>query len=381
MKVLAVTGTRADWGLLVPVLDILRDHPQFTLEIAATGQHLMAGSTSLAAIASEGHKVDHMIDMALDGDDSPALIAKGMGFATAGIGALLAATRPDLMLVLGDRYEILAVALAAVLARVPIAHICGGDVTEGAVDDSIRHAITKLAALHFPTNSQSAARIVQMGEDPTRVHNVGSTGIDRITGLAPMSRDMFFVSVGLAPRAINFVITFHPATLSDDPLAEAQAMLDALDRFPEAGLIFTGSNADPGAREIDALIETYVAGRENAVFHGSLGSQRYFSALTHCDMVIGNSSSGILEAPSFRLPTVNIGDRQKRRPRAASVIDCSPRAAEIAAAIQAGLNLDCSVVTSPFGTGHAAQETVRVLAALSNPKTLVRKNFLDRCSA
>lgn len=377
MKVLAVTGTRADWGLLVPLLDRLRDDPSFDLEVVATGQHLMADSGSLEAIAAECHRVHWRIDMGLGNDDSPAALARGMGLVTADLGATIETSRPDLVLLLGDRYEILAAALAAVVARVPIAHLCGGDVTEGAMDDAIRHAITKLAALHFPTNAESAARIVQMGEEPPRVHNVGSTGIDRILALEPMEREAFFASVGLKPQSLNFVITFHPATLSADSTAQAQAMLEALDAFPEAGLVFTGSNADPGAREIDALVQAYVAGRDNAVFHASLGSRRYFSALTHCDLVIGNSSSGVMEAPSFPIPTVNIGDRQARRPRASSVLDVAPYPEAIAGAIRAGLALDDSQVSNPFGDGHATERIVTVLAALDAPETLVKKSFVD----
>lgn len=378
MKILALTGTRADWGLLVPVLDCLRDDPRFGLQIAATGQHLMQGTTSLEAIAADGHRVDHLVDMRLCGDDSPAILARGMGAATARLGAILEAQRPDLLMVLGDRYEILAGLQAAVVARVPIAHLCGGDVTEGAIDDAIRHAITKLAALHFPTNVESASRILQMGEDPSRVHNVGSTGIDRIQSLHPMAREEFFASVGLVPQEKNFVITFHPATLSDHSAPHARAMLEALDAFQEAGLIFTGSNADHGAREIDSLVQVYAAGRANAVFHASLGSRRYLSALTHCDLVIGNSSSGIMEAPSFRLPTVNIGDRQRRRPRAASVIDVVPQPGAIADGIRAGLAMDCSAVENPFGDGRAARRIVEVLAGLKAPHQLVRKYFVDR---
>lgn len=380
MKILAVTGTRADWGLFVPVLDALRDDARFTLEIAATGQHHMAGSTSLEAIVADGHQVDHHVEMGLGSDDSAAALAKGMGATTVGIGAVLEMSRPDLLLLLGDRYEILATALAAVVARVPIAHLYGGDVTQGAIDDSIRHAITKLAALHFPSNTESAARIVQMGEDVARVHCVGSTGIDRILSLKTLGRDDFFASVGLAPRAQNFVITFHPATLSDDSSAQAEAMLEALDAFPTAGLIFTGSNADPGARRIDALVQAYVACRENAVFHASLGSRLYFSALVHCDLVIGNSSSGVLEAPSFRLPTVNIGDRQAGRLRARSVVDSDPQPDAIAAAIRAALALDCSTVDNPYGDGHAAERIVDVLGSVEKPEILVRKSFVDPLS-
>jgi len=378
MKVLAVTGTRADWGLLVTVLDALRDDYRFTLEIAVTGQHLMAGSPSLHAIVSDGHRADYLVDMQLGDDDSPAALARAMGLATAELGAVLAKSQPDFILLLGDRYEILATALAAVVARVPIVHMFGGDVTEGAIDDSIRHAITKLSGLHFASNAESATRIVQMGEDPNLVHNVGSTGIDRILELELIGREDFFASVGVAPQVKNFVITFHPATLSDNSTAQAQAMLDALDAFPDAGLIFTGSNADPGAREIDALIEEFVLGREGAVFHASLGSLRYFSALTHCDLVLGNSSSGLTEAPSFRLPTVNIGDRQARRPRAASVIDCVPEPKNIIAAIRSGLGLNCDDVTNPFGCGHATPQIIDVLARIPSARTLVQKRFLDR---
>jgi UDP-hydrolysing UDP-N-acetyl-D-glucosamine 2-epimerase len=377
LKILAVTGTRADWGLLVPVLDLLRDDPRFELEILATGQHLMTGNGSLDLIAAEGHQVTYSIDMKLGTDDSPAALARGMGAATSGLGDILASNRPDMLLVLGDRYEILASVLAAVVAKVPIAHLCGGDVTEGAIDDAIRHAITKLAVLHFATNAESAQRIIQMGEDPIYVHNTGSTGIDRIKQIQPIPREAFFASLGLAPRQLNFVLTFHPATLSNDSLSQAKAMLEALDAFPDVGLIFTGSNADSGAREIDLLVQAYVRDRGDAVFHESLGSQRYFSALVHCDLVIGNSSSGVMEAPSFRIPTVNIGDRQARRPRAASVIDCAPTPDAIEGAIREGLAMDCNRVESPFGDGTAAERIVGALAAIDCPERLVRKSFVD----
>lgn len=378
MKILAITSTRADWGLLAPVLDALRDDERFELEIVATGHHLMVGSGSLAAIANEGHDIAYQIDMELSDDDSPSHLAQAMGKLVEGMGPVVAASKPDILLVLGDRYEILAAVQAAVVARVPIAHLCGGDVTEGAIDDSIRHAITKLAAVHFPTNEESARRIVQMGEDPGRVHNVGSTGIDRILNLEPMRREDFFEAVELEPGPRNFIITFHPATLSSDSLDQAQNMLDALDAFPDTGLIFTGSNADPGGRDIDVLVRDYVAHRANAIFHDSLGSKRYFSALTYCDVVVGNSSSGILEAPSFKLPTVNIGDRQARRPRAASVIDCPPGRDDIVSAIRKALAIDCVHVESPFGDGHATGQIVETLANVRAPERLARKSFMDR---
>lgn len=377
MKLLAVTATRAEWGLLAPVLDALRGDARFTPQLLVTGQHLVAGSTTLAAITAEGHQPAALIDMELGTDDGPRAISHSMGLLVDKVGKVFADLAPDAVLLLGDRYESLAVALAALVARIPVVHVFGGDVTEGAFDDSIRHAITKLAALHFVSNEESAARVRQLGEDPARVHNVGSTGIDRILAIKTLSRADFFQAVGLRPRDKNFVLTFHPATLVEDPAEEARALLAALDAFPEAGLIFTGSNADPGAREIDALIQSFVAGRDNAVFFESLGSQRYFSALAHCDLVIGNSSSGIMEAPSFNLPTINIGDRQARRMRAQSVIDCAATPAAIQEAIHRGLSLDCSGFDNPYGDGRAARHIVDTLAKIDTPRSLTRKSFVD----
>ena len=377
MKVLAVSGTRADWGLLQPVLALLRDDPRFALEILVTGQHLMPGSPSVAAIEAAGFAIAHRVDMGLSGVDSDAEHCAATGRAVAGTGAALAASRPDLMLVLGDRYEILGAVTAALLSKVPVAHIAGGDVTEGAFDDSIRHAMTKMASLHFTTTSQAAARVRQMGEDPAHVFVTGSPGIDQILAVPRLERAAFFDSAGLAPHALNFVITLHPATLSADNAAMARAMLAALETFPDAGLIFTGSNADPGAAELDEIVRAWVAGRANAVFHTSLGSARYFSALEHCDLVLGNSSSGLYEAPSFCIPTVNIGDRQARRVRAASVIDCPPEAGAIRAAIDAALAGDWSGTVNPYGDGRAAPRILSHLAAVTDPAALIRKSFRD----
>lgn len=374
MKVLAITGTRADWGLLQPVLGLLRDDARFSLEILSTGQHLMAGSPSVAAA---GFVVAHRVDMGLEDGYDDATICAATGRAVAGVGAVLGASRPDLVLVLGDRYEILGAVTAALLSKVPVAHIAGGDVTEGAFDDSIRHAITKMASLHFTTTPQAAARVRQLGEDPAQVFVTGSPGVDQMLAVPCIDRAAFFDSVGLRPQRCNFVVTLHPATLSADNTAMAQAMLEALDAFPQVGLIFTGSNADPGAAELDAMIRAFAGLRENAVFHASLGSARYFSALRHCDLVLGNSSSGLYEAPSFGIPTVNIGDRQARRVRAASVIDCAPEAGAIRAAIETALAGDWSCTVNPYGDGQAAPRILAHLAAVTDPAALIRKSFED----
>ena len=218
---------------------LLQKDDRFELRIAGTGQHLRSGSTSLAAIEQDGFKLDFRVEMDLGKEDDPAAIAEAMGKAVAGAGRVLNECRPDLMLVLGDRYEILGVACAAILAKVPIAHLCGGDVTEGAIDDAMRHAITKLSSLHFVSNAEAGRRVLQLGENPDNVFNAGSPGLDRIRNTPLLSRNEFFAEVGLEPRARNFLITVHPSTLADKPDAECCALLAALAAFAEAGLIFT----------------------------------------------------------------------------------------------------------------------------------------------
>jgi len=379
MKILAVSGTRADWGLLRPVLYALRKQPGVRVILAVTGQHLALGSTTTAMLAADGFAVDYEVDMGLSDDDTNAAVGAAMGRGLAGFAELVDRTRPDLILILGDRYEMLAVASAAVISRVPIAHIVGGDVTEGAFDDAIRHAITKLSALHFVTNEEARVRVIQMGENPAHVFHVGSPGIDAILEAPRLSRDALLEAVGLPHDAKPiFLVTFHPPTLSDDAEQQFQALLNALERFPQAYIIFTGSNADPGARQIDAMIQAWVSTHNRAVFHVSLGSQCYFSALDIADAVIGNSSSGLYEAPSFAVPTVNIGDRQNRRPRASSVIDCVAEEAAIVGAIDQALRMDLvGGVENPYGDGHAAERIAHVIATFESPSRLVRKSFRD----
>jgi UDP-hydrolysing UDP-N-acetyl-D-glucosamine 2-epimerase len=345
--------------------------------LAVTGQHLSDDGHSLAAMGIDGFPPDHRVDMRLGDDDGDAAIAAATGRCLAGFGAILAAVRPDLVLVLGDRYEIHAGVTAALLARVPVAHLCGGDVTEGAMDDSLRHSITKMSSLHFVTNAEAAARIVQLGEAPDHVFNVGSPGLDRIRDVDLLDRETLFAQLGLAPRQRNLLVTFHPVTWATQSDRQCRSMLDALSGFDDIGLIFTGSNADPGARAIDRMVEAFAASHPHAVFHRSLGSRCYFSALAAVDAVVGNSSSGLYEAPSFAVPTVNIGDRQARRPRAASVIDCAPATDAIAGAIHAALAMDCTAVVNPYGDGHAAERIVAALAAIDDPARLVRKSFRD----
>jgi len=378
LKVCAVTSTRADWGLLAPVLLRLRDDPAFALDVVVTGQHLMHGAGGTAQdIINDGFTIARAIDMDL-GDDSAAGVSASLARGISGLGVAFAALRPDLMLLLGDRYEILGAATAASLARIPIAHLIGGDVTEGAMDDAFRHAITKLSHLHFVTTEEAARRVRQMGENPAHVFIVGSPGLDRIRALPLLERGPFFAAVRLQPRRRNLMITFHPETLATATVSHCGEMLAALDRLgPDVGLLFSGSNADPEGLAIGHLIENFVNTHANAVLHPSLGSLRYFSALKHADAVVGNSSSGLYEAPSFKIPTVNIGDRQKGRARASSVIDVAPERGLIYDALLRALEMDCSGVLNPYGDGHTAERIVIVLKSLGDPHQFVTKRFVD----
>lgn len=378
LDVLAVTGSRADWGLLAPALGAIRDSGHFRVHLAATGQHLVPRVGSLEAIATDGFDIDYRIDLGLeDTDDNAMTVARATGRALAGVAEILAEARPDLLIVLGDRYEIFGAATAALFARVPVAHLCGGDVTEGAVDDAMRHSLTKLSHLHFVTNEVSARRVAQLGEDPSSIFTVGSPGLDRIRHFRPMPRAAFFEEIGLKPRTRNVIVTFHPVTLAADSITQCRALLMALDSLDDVGILITGSNADAEGRTIDRLMTAFAADREHVVFNPSLGSERYFSAMSHVDAVIGNSSSGLYEAPSFALPTVNIGDRQKGRPRAQSVIDCLPDANAIRKAVDEAFALDCSGVENPYGDGYAAERIVAALRSVGDPRKLIRKRFRD----
>lgn len=379
LHIAAITGGRADWGLLSMPLLAMRGDTAFAVSLVVTGQHLAPGEeASLAAIRDEGFDIAERVDIEV-GDDSALGIARSTGLAVERLAAALGRLAPDLVLLLGDRYEILAAATAALFARVPVAHLCGGDITEGAMDEAIRHAITKLSHLHFVTHKAAFDRVLQLGEDPARVHCVGSPGLDRIRRTPVMAREELLDSVGLDRTARHLLlVTYHPVTLDDDPLPEPREMLAALATLKsDTAIIVTGSNADPGARGIDGLISAFVSARPSTVAVRTLGARRYFSAAAHADVVVGNSSSGLYEVPSFGTPTVDIGDRQKGRLRARSVIHCAGERSAIRAAIDQAFKLDCTGVENPYGDGHASERIVGVLRGLRPPLDLVRKQFHD----
>lgn len=376
-KICVVTGSRADYGLLYWPMRLLAADPNFELQVVATGMHLSpAFGETWRQIESDGFPIAARVETLLSGD-SPVAVAKSVGIGVIGFADVMGRLESDLMLVLGDRFEILAAVQAALFARVPVAHLCGGDVTEGAFDESIRHAITKMAHLHFPSNTQAASRLAAMGENPAHVHAVGSPGLDRIRRMDFLARDRFFEAVGLAPRIRNLLVAFHPATLDAlSGLDQVEELLLALASLgPDTGLLITGANADTEGQRLNGRLREFADSREAAVFSMSLGSELFLNALRQADVIVGNSSSGLYEAPSLGTPTVNIGDRQKGRLRARSVIDCAPARLSIGAGIDQALARGRQAVDNPYGNGHAAEAIIAVLRRVPDYAALLRKPF------
>lgn len=375
-----VTGSRADYGLLRWLLDELAGDPAIRLTVIATGMHLAPRfGMTVDAITADGFSVER-VDSLLAGD-SPLAVAKSVGLGVLGMSETLDRLRPDLLVVLGDRFEILAAVQAALLLSIPVAHLHGGEVTEGAVDDAIRHAITKMSHLHFTAAEEYRRRVIQMGETPERVFNVGALGVDAAlrSPVVPTAELEQALSLPLTDQTL--LVTYHPVTLRPGGESVALgAMIDALDRVaPTARVIVTGVNADSGNAEVTRILENWVAGNSRRIsLHTSLGQQRYLSVMRRARAVIGNSSSGLIEAPALGVPTVNIGPRQAGRLKAASVIDCGESRDEIASALVQALSADFrdSFAQSrpPYGGGNAA---AAIAAALSSFPLcgLTRKSF------
>lgn len=339
-KICVVTGTRAEYGLFSWLLKEIQGDDDLQLQVVATGMHLSPEfGLTYRTIEGDGFTIAAKVEMLLS-SDTPVGIAKSIGLGVIGFADALANLRPDIVVVLGDRYEILAAVQAALVARIPVAHIHGGETTEGAVDESIRHAITKMSHLHFVAAEPYRTRVIQMGEDPETVFNVGALGIENIRRMPLLDKSPLEESLNFELGTTCFLVTYHPATLgATAPQLAMQALLEALDHFPEARIIFTKPNSDAEGRILGQMIDQYAlrnAGRV-AVFT-SMGQLRYLSALHHSAVVIGNSSSGIIEAPACHIPTVNIGDRQSGRLKADSIIDSPERTETIVAAIQQALS-------------------------------------------
>ena len=379
MKICVVTGTRAEFGLMRPVMSLLKADRRFELQVVAAAMHLVPEfGLTYREIEAEGYTIDARVEMQLSGD-TPSATAKSMGVGLIGFSDVFSRLSPSMIMLLGDRYEALAAASTATVMGIPIAHLVGGDVTRGAFDDAIRHAITKLSHLHFVASDEAADRVKQMGEEAWRVHVAGDPGLDalrqiRLIGRSELERDLKFTF-----RKKNLIVTFHPVTLSNTPSTKQFAtVLDALGSLDsDVGLIFTRPNADPEGRALISMLESFVSGRPGAASYASLGQRRYLSVMAQCDAVVGNSSSGLLEAPTMRKPTVNIGTRQDGRLRASSVIDCGVDKHEIVSAVRRALRVRLGKVKNPHGDGRAAPRIVKVLGQVREPRQLIFKHFQD----
>lgn len=380
-KICVVTGTRAEYGLLRWAMEGIRETPGLELQIIATGMHLSPEfGLTYREIEKDGFVIDHKVEILLS-SDTPAGLAKSMGLGLIGFGDVLQQLRPDLMLVLGDRFEIFSAVAAAMVARIPVAHLHGGEATEGLIDEPIRHSITKMSQLHFVAAEAYRKRVIQLGENPDRVFLVGGLGIDNIKKLTLLDRPALEASLGFKLGRRNLLVTFHPVTLENATSAQQMAeLLAALETLEDTRLIFTMPNADTDGRILFGMIEEFVAVHTNARAFTSLGQLRYLSCIQHVDGVVGNSSSGLAEAPSFRKGTINIGDRQRGRLRAESVIDCSPERAAIAAALDQlyspVFQEKLKTVRNPYGDGGASKRVVETLAKIPL-EGILKKSFFD----
>jgi UDP-N-acetylglucosamine 2-epimerase (non-hydrolysing)/GDP/UDP-N,N'-diacetylbacillosamine 2-epimerase (hydrolysing) len=378
-KICVVTGTRAEYGLLYWLMKGIQNDSDLVLQVIATGAHLSPEfGLTYRVIEEDGFHIDFKVEMLLS-SDTPVGIAKSMGLGVIGFADALNLLKPDLLVLLGDRYEILAAAQTALIARIPIAHIAGGDTTESTIDEAIRHSITKMAHLHFVTNDAAARRVRQLGENPAYIYTVGSPGIDQIKKTRLLNRKEVEKALDFTLKKENLLITFHPVTLdSQSANMQFQALLTALDRLgPEIGLIFTKPNADTESRIIIQMIDSFVSTHPNAKAYTSMGQLRYLSTIAHVDAVVGNSSSGLYEIPSFKKPTVNIGDRQKGRLQASSVINCKPESGDIERAIRESFTKDCSQAVNPYGDGESTRKILTVLKAIPDYGSLLKKHFYD----
>lgn len=380
-KIAIITGTRAEFGLLSPLIDEIQNDQEMRLQLIVTAMHLSPEfGYTVDEIERKGFKIDKRVECLLS-SDSAVGITKSIGLAMIGFADALNELAPDLLIILGDRTEMLAVATAAMLANIPIAHIHGGETTEGVYDESIRHAITKMSYLHFASTEIYRKRIIQLGEHPNRVFNVGAIGLDSINNLELLDKEEFEKSIDFQLGKKNILITFHPVTLENNSAKEQfQAILEALKTLKETHFIFTHANSDRSGRIINQMIEQYVSeNKDIGVSFKSLGQVRYLSGLQHVDVVLGNSSSGIIEVPYFNIPTINIGDRQEGRVMAESVINTKPRKDDIIKALEK--SFDDSFIAKiknqeqQYGEGNSVKKIIKALSIPTSED--LKKSFYD----
>jgi UDP-hydrolysing UDP-N-acetyl-D-glucosamine 2-epimerase len=379
--IVVVTVSRSDYGHLLPVLEAIRSTPELELMLFVAGMHLAPEfGLTVEAIEGDGWPIAERIEM-LEPADSPEAVAVSIGNGVSGFARAYASKRPDLVVVLGDRFEFLSAAVAALPFALPVAHIHGGEESEGAMDNQSRHAITKLAHLHFPAAAPYARRLMQMGEESWRIHTVGAPGLDRILTMEFLSREALAEALEIPAAGRWLVVTFHPVTLEyRETAAHIEELLAALDKV-DGTLVITYPNADTAGRTIIGGLEEFAMHRPRVRLVKNLGDRIYLSLLRHADAMVGNSSSGLIEAPSFGLPVVNIGSRQRGRLRGANVIDVGDGRDAILAGIEQALDPAFrrmfAGMVNPYGDGQAAPRIVEVLRSVEIGSRLIQKRFTD----
>lgn len=380
-KVCVITATRAEYGLLKPLMQLIKGSDQLQLQIIATGAHLSPEfGLTYKNIENDGFIIDEKVEILLS-SDTPSSIAKTMGMAMMGMADVLPRLNPDLIVILGDRYEMLSIASAATIFKIPIAHLHGGEITEGAYDDAIRHSITKMSHLHFTSTDEYKNRIIQMGENPENVFNVGAIGLDNIRDLKLLSKEELEADLDIQFKKYNYQITFHPETLGNLSSAEQfQNLLNVIEKQEDSFFIFTKANADTDGRIINQMIDDFVSKNPTiAKAFSSLGTLRFLSVVKLCDAIVGNSSSGILEAPSLFTATINIGDRQKGRAQASSIINVDNSEKGISSGFESVKKIiaidQLSEVKNPYDNGGAAKEILNKI--IEHKITKTNKSFYN----
>ncbi|MBB6625565.1 UDP-N-acetylglucosamine 2-epimerase (hydrolyzing) [Clostridium gasigenes] len=382
-KICIVTGTRAEYGLLRPLIDKVNEDNDLELQLIATGMHLSPEfGMTYTNIIDDGYKINEKIEILLSSDTSVG-ISKSMGLATISFAEAFERLKPDIIVVLGDRYEIFSVCSAAVTAKIPIAHLHGGETTEGAFDEVFRHCITKMSYLHFTSTEEYRKRVIQLGENPNRVFNVGAIGVENIVSLDLLEKREIEKSIGFTLDKPFGLVTFHPVTLENNTSEyQFRELLKALDEMDGMKFIITKANSDSDGRIINKIIDEYEKdNKDKIIAFTSMGYLRYLSAMKYCNSVIGNSSSGIIEAPSFNKPTINIGDRQKGRMQAESVINCNPSKDDIVNAINISLSkwfrekIKNSI--NPYGDGNTSSKIINIIKQTLSQNINLKKKFYD----
>jgi len=381
-KICVVTGTRADYGLLYWTIKRIQDEPNAELLIIATGMHLSPeyGNT-YQAIENDGFTIDKKIECLMSSDTGIG-ISKSIGLALISFSEAYTQLKPDIVLVLGDRFEIMGAVTAAMVCRIPVAHCHGGEATEGLIDESIRHCITKMSQIHFTSTEEYRKRIIQLGEHPSNVYNVGGLGIENINKLHLLEKNDFEIAIDRQLKKDNFLVTFHPVTL-DNASAEVQfrALISSLDELENSLIIFTKPNADNDGRVIGELIDLYIENNgHKAIAFTSLGQLRYLSAIPFMTAVVGNSSSGLLEVPSFNVPTINIGDRQRGRIQGDSIVNCDPTKTSISYALEIAKSRkfrdSIQNKVSPYGKQNSSDIIAKKLITI-DLKGILKKRFYN----